>query len=101
MTDRPVMLVAGASGSVGAAVAREAMREGWAVIAHGRTGAKVAALVDELRQTAPAEGIVLDFMADHAAAKLVAEAAGTFRRLDAVVDCIAGGPGGHRLTGLF
>jgi len=95
------MLITGASGSVGSAVAREAVREGWRVITHGRTGAKVEALVEELRGKGEAEGIVLDFMADGAAAKLVEEAARTFGRLDAVVDCIAGGPGGHRLTGLF
>jgi NAD(P)-dependent dehydrogenase (short-subunit alcohol dehydrogenase family) len=35
MSDRPVMLVAGATGSVGSAVAREAARQGWAVIVHG------------------------------------------------------------------
>jgi len=101
MSDRPVILITGASGSVGAAVAREAMREGWRVIAHGRTEAKVAALVEELRRQGPAEGIVLDFMAEEAAANLVAQARDTFGRLDAVVDCVAGGPGGHRLTGLF
>jgi len=101
MSDRPVMLVAGASGSVGAAVAREAAAQGWAVIAHGRTPGKVSGLVDELRPSSPAEGIVLDFMAEDAAATLVEQAAGKFGRLDAVVDCIAGGPGGYRLTGLF
>lgn len=101
MTDRPVMLIAGASGSVGAAVAREALREGWAVIAHGRTEGKVTALVEELRQSGPAEAIVFDFMGEEAAARLVDQAFAKFGQLDAVVDCIAGGPGGYRLTGLF
>jgi NAD(P)-dependent dehydrogenase (short-subunit alcohol dehydrogenase family) len=96
------MLVTGASGSVGTAVAREAVREGWAVIVHGRTQTKVDALVAELRQAGgEATGIVLDFMPEDAAASVVEQAASSFGRLDAVVDCIAGGPGGYRLTGLF
>jgi len=101
MTDLPVMLIAGASGSVGSAVAREASAQGWAVIAHGRSEAKLAALAEQLRQAGPAETIALDVHHEEAAAELITQAASKFGRLDAVVDCVATGPGGVRLTGLF
>ncbi len=97
MTDRPVMLTAGGSGSIGAAIAREASRNGWAVAIHGRSADKVSALAEELG--APAQGIVLDIWQDDAASRLVAETATLFGRIDAVVDCTATGPAG--ITGLF
>ena len=101
MTDRPVMLIAGGTGSVGSAVAREAARRGWSLVVHGGTRAKVDALVAELRKTAVAQGIAADVHEAGAAERLVAQAAPAFGRLDAVVDCVATGPSGARLTGLF
>ena len=96
MTDKPVMLIAGASGSIGAAVAREAARAGWALALHGRSGNKIAALVDELPA---AHGIVGDMWQDGAAQDIVAEAAAQFGRIDAVVDCVSTGRG--KVTGYF
>ena len=96
MTDKPVMLIAGASGSIGAAVAREAARAGWALALHGRSGNKIAALVDELPA---AHGIVGDMWQDGAAQDIVAEAAAQFGRIDAVVDCVSTGRG--KITGYF
>ncbi len=101
MTDKKVMLIAGASGSVGAAVAREAARHGWALALHGRSGDKIAALVEELGAITDAAPIVLDVHDDSAAQDMVAQAAARFGRLDAVVDCVSTGPGGARLTGVF
>lgn len=99
MTDRPVMLIAGGSGSVGAAVAREAQRHGWAVVVHGRDAGKLFALVADLREIGPAEPVVLNADAEGAAPALVAQAAAAFGRLDAVVDCLSSGAPG--ITGLF
>jgi NAD(P)-dependent dehydrogenase (short-subunit alcohol dehydrogenase family) len=101
MTDQPVMLVAGGTGSVGSAVAREAARLGWALVVHGGTRAKVDALIAELRETTPAQGVAADVHEAGAAENLVAQAAAAFGRIDAVVDCVATGPSGARLTGLF
>ncbi|MEO6717250.1 MAG: SDR family oxidoreductase [Novosphingobium sp.] len=99
MTDRPVMLITGGSGSIGAAVSREAARLGWAVIAQGRSAAKVAALINELQATTQAEGIVCDMWADGAAVRIIAGAAARFGRIDAVVDCVSTGRG--KITGYF
>ena len=101
MTDRAVMLVTGGTGSVGSAVAREAAQQGWALVVHGGTRAKVDALVAQLRKTALAQGIAADVHEAGAAERLVAQAGAAFGRLDAVVDCVATGPSGARLTGLF
>ena len=93
------MLIAGGSGSIGAEVAREAQRHGWAVVVHGRSAERVFALVAELRPHGPAEPIVLDMTAEDAAPALIDQAASAFGRLDAVVDCTANGAPG--ITGLF
>jgi len=91
MTNEPkVMLVTGGTGSIGAAVAREAAEQGWAVVVHGRDAAKLGA-----------DGIAMDTAEADAAERLVAEATAKFGRLDAVVDCVSTGPAGYRLTGRF
>jgi NAD(P)-dependent dehydrogenase (short-subunit alcohol dehydrogenase family) len=95
---RKVMLIAGGSGSVGSAIAREAARQGWAVAIHGRSGDKLAALTAEIEG---AQGIAVDIHAEDAAQRLVAETVAKFRRIDAVVDCTATGPSEGRITGLF
>jgi NAD(P)-dependent dehydrogenase (short-subunit alcohol dehydrogenase family) len=99
MTDRKVMLIAGGSGSIGAAVAREAARHGWAIALHGRSAEKLAPLVEELSATTEAAPIVHDMWADGAAKAIVAETAAKFGRIDAVVDCISTGRG--KITGYF
>ncbi len=101
MTERKVMLITGATGSVGSAVAREAARQGWALVIHGGTPAKVEDLAAELQPLAPAQGIAADVHQASAATDIVARAAVCFGRIDAVVDCIATGPSGARLSGLF
>ena len=100
MADTKVMLVAGGSGSIGAAIAREAARAGWRIALHGRTPDKLTRLADELRTIGPgAEPIALDMWQDGAAARLVGEAADKWGRIDALVDCTSTGPAG--ITGLF
>lgn len=99
MTDRKVMLITGGSGSIGAAVAREAASHGWALVVQGRSADKVAALVSELAATVPAAGIVCDMWEGSAATSIVDEGAAKFGRIDAVVDCISTGRG--KITGYF
>lgn len=102
MTEPRVMLVAGGSGSVGTAVVREALAQGWAVVVHGRSAGKVAALAGDLGELGEAAAtVVLDTTEEGAAERLIAEADGKFGRLDAVVDCVSTGPAGYRLTGRF
>jgi len=99
MTEQSVMLITGGSGSIGAAVAREAAGQGWAVIVQGRSADKVAALVTELAASTPAAGIVCDMWDASAAASIMAEAKAKFGCIDAVVDCISTGRG--KITGYF
>jgi NADP-dependent 3-hydroxy acid dehydrogenase YdfG len=95
MIDQQVMLITGGTGSIGAAVAREAVRQGWAVAVQGRSADKLATLADELG----GQSIACDMWADGAAADIVAQAAVHFGRIDAVVDCISTGRG--KITGYF
>jgi len=99
MTKQSVMLITGGSGSIGAAVAREAAGQGWAVIVQGRSADKVAALVTELQASVAAAGIVCDMWDASAAASIMAEAKAKFGCIDAVVDCISTGRG--KITGYF
>lgn len=99
MTDRRVLLIAGGSGSIGSAIARLALEQGWKVAVHGRSEDKVHALVAGLSGEGMIEGFVADVWEDDAAETLVAEVAEQFGRIDAVVDCTATGPAG--ITGLF
>ena len=91
------MLIAGGTGSVGSALAREAARQGWVVAVHGRSADKLSSLADEVG----AHGIALDIHADDAAQRLVGETIAKFGRIDAVIDCTATGPSEGRITGLF
>lgn len=93
----PVMLIAGASGSIGAEIAAQAAEAGWAIALHGRQrealDAARAALV------ARATGALhsahrFDFTDAGAVEALVAEAAAHHGRIDAVIDCTTGGPAG-------
>lgn len=99
MSEKKVMLIAGGSGSIGRAIAREALIQGWTVALHGRTASKLTALTEELREHGQIEGFMLDIDEENAAEALVAEVAEEFGRIDAVIDCVATGPAG--ITGLF
>lgn len=99
MTDQKVLLIAGGSGSVGSAIARLALSQGWKVALHGRTQEKVDAIVTGLSYLGAIDGFLADIWEDDAAETLVAEVAEQFGRIDAVIDCTATGPLG--ITGLF
>jgi NADP-dependent 3-hydroxy acid dehydrogenase YdfG len=97
MTERKVMLITGATGSIGEAMAREAIANDWAVVVHGRSPEKANTLAQELG----CEAVVRDTSEASAAERLIVEAEMKFGRLDAVVDCVSTGPAGYRLTGRF
>ncbi|CDO37543.1 MULTISPECIES: SDR family NAD(P)-dependent oxidoreductase [Novosphingobium] len=99
MTDGRVLLIAGGSGSIGSAIAREALAQGWKVAVHGRSEDKVHAVVAGLSEQGTIDGFIADIWEDEAAETLVAEVAEHFGRIDAVIDCTATGPLG--ITGLF
>lgn len=99
MTGPRVLLIAGGSGSIGSAIARGALAEGWTVALHGRDPEKLQRVVADLAELGPIDGFVADLWEDDAADVLVAEVAEQYGRIDAVVDCTATGPEG--ITGLF
>lgn len=99
MTDHKVLLIAGGSGSIGSAIARLALDQGWKVAVQGRSEDKVHALVANLSDQGAIDGFIVDIRENDAAETLVAEVAEHFGRIDAVVDCTATGPQG--ITGLF
>lgn len=102
-TGSPVMLIAGGSGSIGSAIARLALAEGWSVALHGRGEEKLHRVTGELAEPGQdkprIEGFTADIWDDGAAASLVADVAEEFGRIDAVIDCTATGPQG--IIGLF
>lgn len=99
MTEQKVILIAGGSGSIGSAIARLAIDQGWRVAVQGRSEDKVHALVANLSDEGVIDGFIADLWDEDAAETIVAEVAEQFGRIDAVVDCTATGPQG--ITGLF
>lgn len=99
---RPVMLIAGGSGSIGVEIARQAMATGWDVALHGRTETRLDTAVAELA-AGVAEAQIESFRVDLTDAGsiqgLVASVGERFGRIDAVIDCTTGGPPG--VVGLF
>ncbi len=98
----PVMLIAGGSGSIGAALAALAVAAGWRVALHGRRSESVESACTNIRERFPlavVSGHCADFVAGEAIAALVAEVGAKHGRIDAIVDCSTGGPRG--ITGLF
>ncbi len=101
MTDAPVMLIAGGSGSIGRAIAHEALAQGWAVALHGRSEDKLNALTASLCEDGTVEAFAADVGEPDAAEALIADVAEQFGRIDAVIDCVATGPAGGGVIGLF
>jgi NAD(P)-dependent dehydrogenase (short-subunit alcohol dehydrogenase family) len=106
MTDapRPVLLVAGGTGSIGSVIAARAVVAGWRVAIHGSTPASVAAVLERLAGNLPPGDKLAGFAADvrqaGAIEHLVEEVSRWAGRIDAVVDCIASGPA-FQVTGVF
>ncbi|WP_232495777.1 SDR family NAD(P)-dependent oxidoreductase [Novosphingobium kaempferiae] len=99
MSDGRVLLIAGGSGSIGGAIARLALEQGWKVALHGRNAEKLQDVVVDLSDFGMVDSFAADIREDDAAEALVAEVAEQFGRIDAVIDCTATGPQG--ITGLF
>lgn len=95
----PVMLIAGGTGSIGSAIARAASDDGWTVVIHGRDRGRCESLAASLPGPAGAIAGVVGSTDD--AARIVGGAIERVGRLDAVIDCVATGPEGGRITGLF
>jgi len=99
---RPVMLIAGGSGSIGSEIAAQAAASGWSVALHGRRAETTKQAAERVRSLV--DGSVIsehcaDFADSGAIERLVDAVAGTHGRLDALIDCSVGGPPG--VTGLF
>jgi NAD(P)-dependent dehydrogenase (short-subunit alcohol dehydrogenase family) len=102
MTEAPVMLITGGTGSIGSEIAAQAAQAGWTVAIHGRSGDTVNAAMEALRTRVPdtpLSGHCADFGEVDSIGSLVAEVAAKHGRIDAVVDCAVTGPAG--VTGLF
>jgi len=102
--DLRVMLIAGGSGSIGREIAAQALTAGWTVILHGRHGDKLERVAAELRgraDSAALHTLAIDIGDDGDIEQLVDRAEQIHGRLDAVVDCLAAGPVGAKVTGSF
>ncbi len=102
--DAPVMLIAGGTGSIGREIAAQALAAGWSVIIHGSRAATVETVLADLRRTflsASLHGLVMDIRDAGAIEALVAQAGRYHNVLDAVIDCVATGPAGAKITGAF
>lgn len=91
MSEAPVMLVAGGTGSIGGAVATAAVAAGWRVAVHGRSA--------RVEPHAALASFSADLREPGAAAALVERMGAHWGRIDAVVDCVSTGPAG--ITGRF
>jgi NAD(P)-dependent dehydrogenase (short-subunit alcohol dehydrogenase family) len=88
-----VMLVAGGTGSIGGEIARQALACGWHVALHGKTAASVDAAAARLELKGDWSGFAAE-LAHEGVDTLVERVGGQLGRIDAVVDCISGGPPG-------
>ena len=101
------MLIAGGTGAIGSEIARQAIAAGWRVALHGRTEAKLAALVESLTVGASDDdddmvrGYRADVYEPDEIVAMVDRVGREMGRIDAVIDSVAGGPGGGGITGAF
>lgn len=102
--DSPVMLVTGGTGSIGREICAQALNKGWAVVLQGSSRDSVNESLEFIfvkNPSASAKGVIADITEAGAVEKLVEDAVDCFGKIDAVVDCIATGPKGARITGPF
>jgi 3-oxoacyl-[acyl-carrier protein] reductase len=98
-----VILVTGATGSIGFEIAAEAAEAGAVVGVHGSRPESVADAAQRLRARAPEARLIevpADFLTPGAVEAVVRQVTEEAGRLDAVIHCAIGGFGG-RITGLF
>lgn len=96
-TAQKVLLVTGASGSIGGEIAAEAGRRGWQVAVHGRSEDSAGAAVDRLRKAVPGaryEAFACDFPKRGEIERMVASVDAQFGRVDGVVNCAVSAPKG-------
>jgi NAD(P)-dependent dehydrogenase (short-subunit alcohol dehydrogenase family) len=101
-SEKPVMLIAGGSGSIGSEIAALAANAGWRIALHGRTLKKNESIRDAIRERVPDARVSLhtaDFRISSEIQSLVSEVGDVHGRIDAIVDCSVTGPEG--ITGLF
>ncbi|MGM0952213.1 MAG: SDR family oxidoreductase [Pseudomonadota bacterium] len=84
MTDKPVMLITGASSGIGAQTARAAAREGYRLVLAARSVDKLAALQQELGGEDNVLTVSCDVQNGDDQEQMVAKALETFGRIDAV-----------------
>lgn len=93
--DRPMILITGGTGSVGREIAVQALETGWRVVIHGRSQASVDEVVQGFaRPPTDMVGYAGDAFVEGAVPSIVERAGASFGRIDAVVDCVTGGPSG-------
>jgi len=85
-----VVLLTGATGGTGLAIARALVRHGASVFASGRDEGRLAALASELNQEGPCAHAAADLLQPGAPDLLVKQAAAWKGRLDALVLCAGG-----------
>jgi len=102
--DAPVMLLAGGTGSIGSAIAVNAINAGWRVALHGSSKDTIQAAIDRLLAAGMPAGHMKGFAADirqpDAIESLVGQATAWADRIDAAVDCVSTGPNA-KIPGLF
>jgi 3-oxoacyl-[acyl-carrier protein] reductase len=98
-----VILVTGASGSIGFEIAAQAAAAGAVVGVHGSRAGTVSQTVERLRARVPDAALIAapgDFLEPGAIEAVVSKVAQEGGRLDAVIHCAVAAAGG-RVTGLF
>lgn len=85
-TDRPVVLITGASAGIGAATARRFAKAGWRIVAVARGQQGLDRLAEELSGTTDVATLAVDVSAADAGDRAVALAVERFGRLDALVN---------------
>ena len=89
------MLIVGGTGSIGAVLAKQAAESGWSVALHGRTEESVAQVIGRI-EALQENGAAFpgDLTLAGAVEKLVDQVGAHFGQIDAVIDCVTGGPSG-------
>lgn len=85
-SDKPVVLITGASSGIGDAIARKFAREGWRIVAVARREQRLQQLKQELADLTEVEYLVADVKTQDAPKKAVDLALSAFERLDCLVN---------------
>jgi len=84
MTDKPVILITGASSGIGAETARAAAKQGYRLVLAARSQDKLAGLRDELGGESNVLTVQCDVQSGEDQKNMVSQALETFGRIDAV-----------------